>query len=46
MVDLKIAGGKIMALSNLEKQQERLVKLNEKIKLEKEKIERSFGYLS
>ena len=33
-----------MALSNLEKQQERLLKLNEKIKLEKEKIERSLGH--
>ena len=33
-----------MALSNLEKQQERLLKLNEKIKLEKEKIERNLGH--
>lgn len=36
--------GEQMALSNLEKQQKRLLKLNEKIKLEKEKIERSLGH--
>ena len=39
----KNSGGKIMALSNLEKQQERLEKLNNKIRLEKEKIERNLG---
>ena len=43
MVDLKNQGGKIMALSNLEKQQARLEKLNNKIRLEKEKIERNLG---
>ena len=32
-----------MALSNLEKQQARLEKLNNKIRLEKEKIERNVG---
>ena len=32
-----------MALSNLEKQQARLEKLNNKIRLEKEKIERNLG---
>lgn len=32
-----------MALSNLEKQQVRLEKLNNKIRLEKEKIERNLG---
>ena len=37
------SGGKIMALSNLEKQQARLEKLNNKIRLEKEKIERNLG---
>ena len=39
----KNSGGKIMALSNLEKQQARLEKLNNKIRLEKEKIERNLG---
>lgn len=39
----KNIGGKIMALSNLEKQQERLEKLNNKIRIEKEKIERNLG---
>ena len=33
-----------MTLRNLEKQQERLLKLNEKIKIEKEKIDRSLGH--
>ena len=40
---LKNQGGGIMALSNLEKQQARLEKLNNKIRLEKEKIERNLG---
>lgn len=44
MVDLKNQGGKIMALSNLEKQQARLEKLNNQIRLEKEKIERNLGH--
>lgn len=39
----KKSWGKIMALSNLEKQQARLEKLNTKIRLEKEKIERNLG---
>lgn len=39
----KKSGGKIMDLSNLEKQQARLEKLNNKIRLEKEKIERNLG---
>ena len=33
-----------MALSNLEKQQARLEKLNNQIRLEKEKIERNLGH--
>ncbi|QBC40671.1 hypothetical protein [Leuconostoc mesenteroides] len=33
-----------MALSNLEKQQEKLNKLNEKIKNEKEKIDKKLGH--
>lgn len=40
----KNSGGKIMALSNLEKQQARLEKLNNQIRLEKEKIERNLGH--
>lgn len=40
----KKSGGKIMALSNLEKQQARLEKLNNQIRLEKEKIERNLGH--
>ena len=40
---LKNQGGGLMALSNLEKQQARLEKLNNKIRLEKEKIERNLG---
>lgn len=33
-----------MSLSNLEKQQQKLNKLNEKIKSEKEKIDKKLGY--
>lgn len=40
----KKSGGKIMTLSNLEKQQARLEKLNNQIRLEKEKIERNLGH--
>ena len=39
----KNIGGKIMNISNLKKQQERLEKLNNKIRIEKEKIERNLG---
>ncbi|ORI93399.1 hypothetical protein BMS99_07245 [Leuconostoc mesenteroides subsp. mesenteroides] len=33
-----------MSLSNLEKQQQKLIKLNEKIKSEKEKIDKKLGH--